>query len=262
MLSKLHAFFAPYLIVDPDSVPADSGYLTHDGVPLKWHLPLGLLYDLYVLSVRDTDSDHPETAIIPFKLTLHYTPDATSATINLINPDPVRMHDFFINAVKEADFLRSGTAKPIMSLSAADSKALWSSMQNNDLVVFSKIHQILMPSSSQLRNIPLRIYLPSSPEGEETAQMKVLQAQVAPWAPSQSIGTAAQARNMASGQPQTLGSALHTLIPSLFPSKRTPLIARPLLHGATIPLTANLDELARWACYADGWIHVVIAVNS
>lgn len=224
-------------------------------------MPLGLLYDLYLLSVRDADSDNPDTALTPFRLTLHYTPDAASATVNLINPDPVRMYDFFINAVKEADFLRSGTAKPIMSLSAADSRALWSATQENDLNVFAKVHQMLMPSSNQLRNIPLRIYLPSSAEGEATAQMKVLQAQVAPWAPIPSSGSVAQARNVALGQPQTLGTALHVLIPSLFPSRRTPLIARPILHGAPIPLTANLDELSRWACYADGWIHIVISVN-
>ena len=248
--------------MDPDSVAPDTGYLTHDGVPLKWHLPLGLLYDLYVLSVRETESDHSGASLTPFKLTLHYTPDSMSATVNLISPDPIRMHDFFINAVKEADFLRSGTAKPIMSLSAADSKALWTSTQHTDLAIFSKIHQALMPSSTQLRNVPLRIYLPSSSEGEETAQMKVLQAQVAPWMSNQSTATAAQARNTAAGQPQTLGTALHTLIPSLFPSRRTPLIARPLLHGAPIPLTASMDELSRWACYADGWLHVVIAISS
>lgn len=249
----------------------DAGYLTHDGVPLKWHLPLGLLYDLYVLSVHDApapadvDADPPEKSPVPFKLTLHYTPDSINANVNLINPDPIRMHDFFINAVKEADFLRSGTAKPIMSLSAADSKALWSSTQDNNLAVFAKIHQSLLPPSGQLRNVPLRIYLPasSSPEGHETtAQMKVLQAQVAPSVLAQPGGTAAQARAAVAAQLQTLGTALHTLLPALFPSRRTPILARPLLHGAPISLTANLEELTRWACYADGWIHIVVAMNS
>lgn len=263
LLSRLHAFFASYLIADPDSVAPDAGYLTHDGVPLKWHLPLGLLYDLYVLSIRQPDTDLQDLPPVPFKLLLHYTPSAESAIVNLISPDPVRMHDFFINAVKEADFLRSGTAKPIMSLSATDSKALWSSTQDNDLTVFAKIHQSLLPSAGQLRNIPLRIYLPSSPESEDSAaQMKVLQAQVAPYVQVQSTGTAAQARGLVAGQPQTLGTALHSLIPSLFPSKRTPLIARPILHGAPISLMANLEELTRWGSYADGWIHVIIAINN
>lgn len=262
LLSRLYDFFSPLLIVDPTTVSPDSGYLTHDGVPLKWHLPLGLLYDLYVLSVHDSSTDQPDVSPVPFKLTLHFTPDPDNANVNLINPDPIRMHDFFINAVKEADFLRSGTAKPIMSLSAADSKALWSSTQDNDLAVFSKIHQSLLPTRGQLRNVPLRIYLPSSAEGDEmAAQIKVLQAQVAPILTMQAGGTAAQARAAHAAQPQTLGTALYDLIPSLFPSRRTPILARPILHGAPISLAANLEELASWGCYADGWIHIVIAMN-
>lgn len=263
LLPRLYAFFSPLLIVGSSAVSPDAGYLTHDGVPLKWHLPLGLLYDLYVLSVRDSPADHSAVSPVPFRLTLHYTPDSINADVNLIDPDPVKMHDFFINAVKEADFLRSGTAKPIMSLSAADSKALWSSTQDNDLAVFAKIHQSLLPARGQLRNIPLRIYLPASPEGDETtAQMKVLQAQIPPVLPAQASATAAQARAASAAQPQTLGTALHSLIPSLFPSRRTPILARPILHGAPISLGANLEELASWACYADGWIHMVIAMNS
>jgi autophagy-related protein 5 len=261
LLPRLYAFFASSLIVDPQSVTADAGYLASDGVPLKWHLPLGLLYDLYVLSVRDNNQD--TSSPTPFKLVLHYAPDTTATSINLITPDPIRMHDFFINAVKEADFVRSGTAKPIMSLSAADSKALWSSTQRNDLATFAKIHQALLPAPGQLRNIPLRLYLPSyTTEEADIAQIKVLQAQISPTLPAQAGGTAAQARTAATTQPQTLGTALHALIPSLFPSRRTPILARPLLHGAQLPLTANLEELTRWACYADGWLHVVVAIDN
>lgn len=82
--------------------------------------------------------------------------------MNLIKPEPVVLHDSFINSIKEADFLRSGTAKPIMSLSAADSKALWSSTQSNDLETHSRVYTSLLPN--QFRNIPMRIYLPSSPD--------------------------------------------------------------------------------------------------
>lgn len=40
------------------------------------------------------------------------------------------LHDAFINSVKEADFLRNGTAKGIMSLSKNDSKQLWKAVQD------------------------------------------------------------------------------------------------------------------------------------
>lgn len=252
------------MIADAESVACDTGYFTYDSVPLKWHLPVGLLYDIYVLSMQDNGVVTSSETILPFRLTLHFTPDLESTNVNLINPTSIVLHDFFINSVKEADFLRSGTAKPIMSLSAADSKALWSSTQENDLKTFSKIFTTLLPAAGQIRNVPLRIYLPSSPDQDEgRVQIKVLQSQVSPTLSLASQISTAQQRGLVRGeQPQTLGTALHTLFPNLFPSRRTPILARPILHGAQIPMTANLEDLARWACYADGWLSIAVAMNN
>jgi autophagy-related protein 5 len=48
----------------------------------------------------------------------------------------------------------------------------------------------------------------------------------------------------------------------LFPSKRSPVKgAYPILHGASVPLSVNLEELAEWASYADGFLHLVVAVT-
>jgi autophagy-related protein 5 len=264
LLPRLHAFFSPLLIADAESITVHEGYFSYDGVPLKWHLPLGLLYDMYVMSIRDSSLEKSaSTSSLPFKLTLHYSPDEASTNVNSITPDPITMHDSFINSVKEADFLRSGTAKPIMTLPAADSKALWSSTQENDVATYAKIHQTLLPAPGQMRNIPLRLYLPSSSEQDPTAaQMRILQSHVPPVVIGSSPSTAAQARAVGGAQPQTLGTALHNLLPGLFPSRRTPIIARPVLHGAQVPLSASLEELARWACYADGWLSMVVSIDS
>lgn len=40
------------------------------------------------------------------------------------------MNDAFINSVKEADFVRNGTAKGIMTLSKDDSSGLWKAVQD------------------------------------------------------------------------------------------------------------------------------------
>ena len=243
-------------------------------MPLKWHLPVGLLYDIYALSSLDPDSNNP--APLPFKLVLGFSqstpsllttpgspPTPIKPTLSFIPPTPPVVHDSFINAVKEADFLRSGTAKPIMSLSAADSKALWSSVQTYDQATYARILNSLLPPSGQFRNIPLRVYLPSGPDGKE-ASIKVLQAHVPPTiaAGSSAPTSGGRAGSTNSGQPQTLGTALHTLLPNLFPSRRTPVLARPLLHGATVPMSSHLEELTRCAAYADGWLGVVVAMNN
>jgi autophagy-related protein 5 len=62
------------------------------------------------------------------------------------------------------------------------------------------------------------------------------------------------------GEVQTLGTALNQILPSLFPSRRDPIFAEPILHGASLPFNAPLEEVMREAVYADGWIHVSVVM--
>ena len=104
----------------------------------------------------------------------------------------------------------------------------------------------------------MRIYLPSLPSPEPTEpstdpaapeqaeeppsnHLKVIQSLVKPCIP----GT---------NERQTLGNALHSLLPSLFPSRRTPILARPVLHGCVVPMSSPVEDLMRSAAYADGWV--------
>jgi autophagy-related protein 5 len=52
--------------------------------------------------------------------------------------------------------------------------------------------------------------------------------------------------------------ALHGILPSLFPSRRTFILAKPVLHGAVVPMAAPIEELVRGAAYLDGWLHLAI----
>lgn len=62
------------------------------------------------------------------------------------------------------------------------------------------------------------------------------------------------------GEVQTVGSVLNQILPSLFPSRRDPILAEPILHGAALPFRAPLEEVMREAAYADGWIHLSIVM--
>lgn len=302
LFSRLQTFYSDSLIVDLTSAEP-TGYFTHDGIPLKPHLPVGLLYDIHVLSTSDVDPKHKIKAT-PFTLTVHFSSPAITntnnqssdavSTLQVLPQTSLSLHDAFINSTKEADFLRSGTAKPIMALSAVESQALWTATVANDLSTYAKIFASLLPgsgtSNTQMpwRNIPLRIYLPataetstldtaddSKPNEEDESekpsrttprsQVRVLQSQIPPFASTASSSFAStqtsHLRGQTSNTPQTLGMALHTLLPALFPSRRTPILAKPLLHGAVVPMNASLEELASKACYADGWVNIVVAVT-
>lgn len=142
LLPKLHAFFAPSLI-NPD-VSANEAWLSFEDVPLKWHFPLGLLYDLFsgsepvnlgkqekeesVSLSHATVEQNVGIAPIPWRLTIHYTEFPGDQLIQL-DADGRTMQDSFINGVKEADFVRNGSARTVMSLSKDDSDRLWKAVQ-------------------------------------------------------------------------------------------------------------------------------------
>ena len=59
---------------------------------------------------------------------MHFTSFPSSLLVRLDKEGRV-WEDSWVNAVKEADFLRSGTGKGILSLSKADSDRLWGSVK-------------------------------------------------------------------------------------------------------------------------------------
>ena len=139
LLPRLHTFFASSLI-DPDALP-HTGWFSFENVSLKWHYPLGLLYDLFSgaapSQVSPTDPDdkndsEEDGSILPWRLVVHFADWPAEQLVSLDSEGKV-LHDAFINSVKEADFLRNGTAKGIMSLSKDDSTQLWKAVQDRTL---------------------------------------------------------------------------------------------------------------------------------
>lgn len=106
-------------------------------MPLKWHYPVGLLFDLYAgaapaSKTATTGSESPEDgSSLPWRVTVHFShwPDENLVRLDA---DGMVMGDAFINSVKEADFLRNGTAKNIMSLSKEDSSGLWKAVEEGE----------------------------------------------------------------------------------------------------------------------------------
>lgn len=104
---------------------------------------MGLLYDLYAdadpASSRESsgideqsDWDTKNTSgssTLPWRLTVHFS-DWPDEELVRLDAEGMVMNDAFINSVKEADFLRNGTAKGIMSLSMEDSAGLWDAVRD------------------------------------------------------------------------------------------------------------------------------------
>lgn len=131
--------------------------------------------------------------------------------------------------------------------------------RTDDWDLFNSVNaKLLAPPGLTVKHVPIKFYLPAAastastsqtlPEGSEPqpGHIRVVQALVPLQLPSK--------------QPQTLGTALNSVLPGIFPSRRAPLLAQPVLHGAVVPMGANLGELGRVAGFADGFLHVVVAM--
>lgn len=140
-----------------------------------------------------------------------------------------------------------------MKMSKDHTTQLWNSVVDNDYATFSRINSRLLNAPTALRNVPVRIYIPSSPMSSSSApseaaagSFKVVQALVPAVGPDR--------------KPQLLGQALKKLMPMLFPSTRDPILAGLILHGAPVPFQAPLESLMREAAYPDGWLCLVVVV--
>ncbi|KAK1812950.1 Autophagy protein 5 [Friedmanniomyces endolithicus] len=274
LLPRLHAFFVPWLIA-PD-VPAHEAWLSFEEVPLKWHYPAGLLYDLYS-GAEPVDIDRrlekeeasassqanvqgaEGSVAIPWRLTIHYT-DFPDGQLIPLDVEEKTMRDTFTNAMKEADFVRNGTARTAMSLSKQDSDSLWQAVRSHDRALFNTINtKLLNPPGLELRHVPLKIYLPTS-ASRTTAPENIPEEGKLPAGHIRVVQALIPIQQSSSRQAQTLGTALNSTLPAIFPSRRNPLLAQPVLHGAAAPMTANLAELSRAAAYTDGFLHVAVVM--
>lgn len=147
LLPRVFAFFKSSLI-DPEATPYDA-WFSFQGVPLKWHYPLGLLYDLLAVVEpvdaedaaaskypRATEDDNKDSEPLPFKLTIHYTEFPGDILVRM-DPDEQRIFDSYINGVKEADFIRNGNSRTVMSLSKEDTNSLWQAVMKREAVRIS-----------------------------------------------------------------------------------------------------------------------------
>ncbi|KAM7199514.1 Autophagy protein Apg5 domain containing protein [Naviculisporaceae sp. PSN 640] len=210
----------------------------YEGVQLR-NLAVGLLVDLY------------QPPSLPWRLTVGDGPEWD-------------IGDTFMNSAKEADYIRNGNAKQIMSLSKDHTTQLWNAVQDNDYASFVKINKHLLNTPVPIKNIPLRIYLPSPTTTSDDAEgssngggsFKVIQTLVPPKT-SSPVGS----RSSSGSSLQTIGQALKSILPTLFPSSSRPVVADAVLHGSPVPFGAPLKELMEEAAYPDGWLAVVVVLR-
>ncbi|KAM5533044.1 hypothetical protein V8D89_013312 [Ganoderma adspersum] len=251
----------------------DWWFESEEGSLLKWHWPIGLIYDNHTITLSARPNT-PPSFFMPLRLTLHLASPPTEKL--LLAPNPEACKQAFMGQLKEADFIRWGSTKRMTGLRKAEQDGLWEGIKEHNFDeywrVASKITPTTTPARSNspppppsstslharppsadpqssggpdrdgamnVRNVPVRIYLPDGP---------VLQDLVPP--------------RLEDGTVHTLAAFLSARLPLLFPEPGVGKgnLGYALIQGVPAPSDSEMAWLGACMSGADGWVNVCVGL--
>uniref|UniRef100_A0A2K5WW25 APG5-like n=1 Tax=Macaca fascicularis TaxID=9541 RepID=A0A2K5WW25_MACFA len=96
-------------------------WFEYEGTPLKWHYPIGLLFDLLASS-----------SALPWNITVHFKSFPEKDLLHCPSKDAIEAH--FMSCMKEADALKH-KSQVINEMQKKDHKQLWMGLQNGNIKV-------------------------------------------------------------------------------------------------------------------------------
>ncbi|XP_013776737.1 autophagy protein 5-like [Limulus polyphemus] len=197
-------------------------WLDYDGQPIKWHYPVGLLFDLYGLGSQ-----------LPWNLTVHFKNFPEEELVHC--PSRAAIESHFMATIKEADFLKH-RGMVISAMQKKDHNQLWLGLQNDKFDQFWAINRKLMEHTNDelFKYIPYRLYQPDMP---------YIQRLVRPLSEK--------------GENTTLLDLLHVSLPKF--SKEDILDnVQIVAHGIKPPMDTPLQWMSEHLSYPDNFLHLCI----
>ena len=115
----------------------DSFSIQFNNFNLKLHVPIGVLYDLYVVNNR-----------IPWPLII-----SVNSNIEII------IKDYYYSCLKESDFIRSSSCKTVMAMKSTDQTSLFDNLTRLNYTEFINVFQVFKTIT---KFIPFRFYFNDS----------------------------------------------------------------------------------------------------
>lgn len=155
LASQIKPYFGSTLPPGVDTI-----WFEYKGLPLKWNIPTGVLFDLLCAE--------PER---PWNLTVHFRGYPRQLLIPCEGEDSIKWS--FINSLKEADYIVNGNTKNVMSMSEPDLVELWRLVSNaSDLEAYLRISSKLKLGGTGHEHVLKSISTASLP-GQSTGEMDI-----------------------------------------------------------------------------------------
>lgn len=208
----------------------DEVWFEYNAVPLKWHYPVGVLFDLLI--------DDPTTAL-PWPLTVHFHGFPSADLMRCPNDEAIR--SLYTNALKEANYLKHGDGGRVNKLSLDDSNNLWHGLLRHEFDTFwSANDKLVCALPDDLKSVPLRLC-----ERDRPASQVLFE----PLTPANAHRSLADL--LRSVYPDRFSSLLDTA-----PNDGHPVLA--LVQGVAPPLATSVFWLATHFSHPDNFLYIVI----
>ncbi|CAH3178039.1 unnamed protein product [Porites lobata] len=208
------------------SESVDEMWFEYDGQPLKWHYPIGVLFDL-----------HGSSASLPWNLTVHFQRFPEDKIMRC--PAKEAIEAVFMSAVKEADNLKH-RSQVINSMQKKDHKQLWLGLSNDKFEQFWAVNRRLMERTGDdpyFKFIPFRILQSDSPFIQQLFRPVT-----------------------ESGELRTLGDLLNEFVPEAFTSGSGAIDNewRVVIHGIEPPLETPAQWISEHFSHPDNFLYIVL----
>ncbi|CAF2431130.1 unnamed protein product [Rotaria sp. Silwood2] len=165
IIEKIFRYYSTYykgnLNDQTNNINLNNLWLEYENTPLKWHYPIGVLYDLYTSSLSTTTTTL--SSHLPWQIIVHLSKFPESELIRFPDIESVESH--YMTTLKEADALKH-KGQIIGDMQKRDHKQLWNSLLQDKYEAFCNINMKLMSYTDNLqyfRYIPFRIYILDKP---------------------------------------------------------------------------------------------------
>lgn len=259
----------------------DWWFESEEGALLKWHWPIGLIYDNHTIStsVRALSAASsstgagvaPDLEITPLKLILHLASPPTEKL--LLPPSAEACKQAFMGQLKEADFIRWGNTKRVTGLRKAEQDGMWEGIREHNFDDYWRVASKIVPTTTPTTR-------PSSPPPSSSASAharaqsndpqntsdrdgayNVRSVPVRLYLPDGPVIQDLAPPMLEDVTPHTLARYLSTHLPQLFPPRTSELnLAFPLIQGIILPPETEMAWLGACLAGADGWVNVCVGL--
>jgi len=126
-------------------------WFSHKKIPLRWHLPIGLLFDM----LGSRQHEVSPGSRLPWSITVHFSEFPTEILLEC--PSREAVESIFMSSLKESDQLKT-SGKVMKQMQAREHSQLWLGLCSDKFDQFWAVNRRLMEGSDSWRHLPIRVY--------------------------------------------------------------------------------------------------------